>query len=399
MTKTGAVVGSPVYMNPEQCQGSELDAKSDLYSIACVMYESLNGAPPFQADSSFEVMYKHISENRISTKELSAHMEIPENLAKEILRGLNKDKAQRPESAKKYAESLGRALDEITLDRSPRRITKSNTRTRSSTWTFRIAAAILSSIVVGSVFAVLSLRHENPVIASKTSAESYLEKADKLSETAGNEEAALNLCKTAISLASKGSRTTLAKSYKSACRIIFQIKDEEKRKGLLRECSSYALKASNLFGTLQMQNDYLSANESYLKAEIDQGKFEEAQNFLSRVKNEGGHNTIWITRKKLEILRASNQLAEVSKLAQQFLTQNKNLDHTYDYFMVWTNYSTALQQEGKVKEALKQEELLAQDLVKSRTVLLVEKSTIADGLELFMKKKPADFLHLFKDDL
>ncbi len=402
LTKTGVVVGSPVYMSPEQCQGLELDAKSDLYSMACVMYEALNGSPPFQSDSSFEVMYKHISETRISTKELSAQMEIPEILAKEILRGLNKDKAKRPESAKKYADSLAQVLDEITLDRSPRRNTNGGIKKQTlSPKMVAIAAILLIALI--SLFATLYLRQENKqndMLVSKKSAESYLHQADKLSENLGNEEESLRLCRTAISLSSKkGSRITLAQSYLVGARTIMQIRNRDRLKLLLPECEDYAGKASQIFGSLSMHRDYLASVEIYLKALIQQRRYEDALSFLSTIKNEGGHNSIWIMRKRLEILSLCRPLKEVVTLGQEYLTQNKTLDRTYDYFMIRKHYSAALQYSGKTKEALKQEQISAKELLDSRALVIEEYATIADGQALFRKEKPQEFLDLFKDDL
>lgn len=62
ITRTGAIVGSPSYMSPEQCTGSPIDARTDLYSVGCIMYESLVGTRPYSGDNPLEVMYKHINE-------------------------------------------------------------------------------------------------------------------------------------------------------------------------------------------------------------------------------------------------------------------------------------------------------------------------------------------------
>lgn len=59
LTQTGDVIGTPMYMSPEQCQSQVIDHRSDIYSLGCVMYECLCGRTPFQADSPFEVMMKH----------------------------------------------------------------------------------------------------------------------------------------------------------------------------------------------------------------------------------------------------------------------------------------------------------------------------------------------------
>ncbi len=63
MTQTGQVFGTPAYMSPEQCQGDKaLDARSDLYSLGCIIYELLSGTTPFQDESLIKMMFRHIGE-------------------------------------------------------------------------------------------------------------------------------------------------------------------------------------------------------------------------------------------------------------------------------------------------------------------------------------------------
>ncbi len=63
ITRTREVFGSPMYMSPEQCMGKKLDARSDIYSIGCVMYETLTGKPPFVGKNVLETAYKHMNES------------------------------------------------------------------------------------------------------------------------------------------------------------------------------------------------------------------------------------------------------------------------------------------------------------------------------------------------
>lgn len=64
LTKTGSIMGSPAYMSPEQCTAAtELDARTDIYSLGCVFYEALTGKPPFDGDTAFEVLTKHTNED------------------------------------------------------------------------------------------------------------------------------------------------------------------------------------------------------------------------------------------------------------------------------------------------------------------------------------------------
>ncbi len=61
-TKTGTLIGSPVYMSPEQCSGKPVDHRSDIYSLCVCFYEMITGTAPFEADNAIGLMYKHINE-------------------------------------------------------------------------------------------------------------------------------------------------------------------------------------------------------------------------------------------------------------------------------------------------------------------------------------------------
>ena len=62
MTKTGAIIGTPQYMSPEQARGREIDGRSDLYALGIVFYEMLTGDAPYKGADSITVGIKHITE-------------------------------------------------------------------------------------------------------------------------------------------------------------------------------------------------------------------------------------------------------------------------------------------------------------------------------------------------
>ena len=62
MTQTAAVVGTAQYLSPEQARGEQVDARSDLYSAGCLLFELLTGRPPFVGDSPVSVAYQHVRE-------------------------------------------------------------------------------------------------------------------------------------------------------------------------------------------------------------------------------------------------------------------------------------------------------------------------------------------------
>lgn len=118
MTQTAAAVGSASYMSPEQCLGKPVDGRADIYSLCCVMYESLCGKTPFQGNSALEIMDKHATAPLPTTVEFTRQVAMPESLSRLILSGLSKSPEKRPD-AREFSRRLKKILDDVTLDRAP----------------------------------------------------------------------------------------------------------------------------------------------------------------------------------------------------------------------------------------------------------------------------------------
>lgn len=119
LTRTGEIFGSPLYMSPEQCMGTGVDHRSDLYSVGCVMYECLTGAPPLVGENALSTMMKHQSEKPLSLKEASLGLEFTDAIEHIIGRLLEKDLNARYQSAEAFTSDLV-ALDQAKrYDRMP----------------------------------------------------------------------------------------------------------------------------------------------------------------------------------------------------------------------------------------------------------------------------------------
>ncbi|HEY6173075.1 MAG TPA: serine/threonine-protein kinase, partial [Kofleriaceae bacterium] len=106
-TRTGVVMGTPVYMSPEQCRGTAaLDGRADLYSLGCVLYELVAGRPPFVAESAGDIIAHHLyfPPDPVRRHEPS----VPDGLEQLIMALLAKDPAMRPGSAVEVSGILDR---------------------------------------------------------------------------------------------------------------------------------------------------------------------------------------------------------------------------------------------------------------------------------------------------
>jgi hypothetical protein len=111
VTTSGAPVGSPWYMSPEQVRGLEpIDGRTDIYATGAVLYEILTGAKLFQAEGAFAVMSAHV--DTMPAPPSSRHPAIPRALDAIVMKALAKDPAQRFQSAVEFRKALGSVLDE-----------------------------------------------------------------------------------------------------------------------------------------------------------------------------------------------------------------------------------------------------------------------------------------------
>jgi len=105
LTETGLSIGTPEYMSPEQVAGErDIDARSDIYSLACVLYEMLAGQPPFTGATARAVLARHVTDT--APPITTVRSGIPPGAVSAIIRALAKSPADRFESAKAFADAL-----------------------------------------------------------------------------------------------------------------------------------------------------------------------------------------------------------------------------------------------------------------------------------------------------
>ena len=104
LTKTGTTIGTPEYMAPEQAEGKEIDARADVYSLGCVLYETLSGRPPFVGSTPVSVLYQQVHSRPAYIRGFNP--DVPRELTRVVEMAL----AKRPEDRYPTAESLAQAL-------------------------------------------------------------------------------------------------------------------------------------------------------------------------------------------------------------------------------------------------------------------------------------------------
>jgi eukaryotic-like serine/threonine-protein kinase len=108
MTQTAQVIGTAQYLSPEQARGERVDARSDLYSTGCLLYELLTGRPPFTGDSPVAIAYQHVKEEPIPPSQIDP--EVPPWADAIVLKAMQKDPADRYQSAGEMRNDIQRAL-------------------------------------------------------------------------------------------------------------------------------------------------------------------------------------------------------------------------------------------------------------------------------------------------
>ena len=114
VTQTAAVIGTAQYLSPEQARGDTVDARSDVYSLGCVLYEILTGEPPFSGDSPVAVAYQHVREDPVPPSQ--RHQGISPELDAVVLKSLAKNPDNRYQTAAEMRTDLIRVHSGETPD-------------------------------------------------------------------------------------------------------------------------------------------------------------------------------------------------------------------------------------------------------------------------------------------
>ena len=107
LTMTGMVIGTPHYMSPEQCLGENIDSRSDIYSLAVVVYEMLTGALPFHATTPFAVAASHINAPPVPLR--NVNKAVSPEIESVVMRALEKKPERRPQTTSKFSEEFAAA--------------------------------------------------------------------------------------------------------------------------------------------------------------------------------------------------------------------------------------------------------------------------------------------------
>lgn len=117
LTRTGAILGTPKYMSPEQVEGKPVDQRTDIYSLGLIFYEILTGALPFTGDSTYQLLYQRVHE--LPRRPELLNPKIPGYLSAIVLRCIERDPALRYQSASEILNDLHRESSETSYVKPP----------------------------------------------------------------------------------------------------------------------------------------------------------------------------------------------------------------------------------------------------------------------------------------
>src|SRR6266850_2065915 len=114
LTQVGAMIGTPRYMSPEQCNGLELTPAADVYSLGVILYEMLTGTVPFSGSTPLAIAMKHATDIPQRPREIV--FSIPEDLERVVLRALEKRPEDRPANAAAFGDELLKTAERLGLE-------------------------------------------------------------------------------------------------------------------------------------------------------------------------------------------------------------------------------------------------------------------------------------------
>lgn len=172
LTQTGASMGTPYYMAPEQWTASQVDARTDLYALGVMVYQMLTGQMPFTGDTPHRIMYGHLSETPPPPEKLNPTLSPA--VGRVLLKMLSKAPAQRYQTAAEFCADLRRALlDQTVISQPPPH--KADSKSRLALIGGVVALLVLLLAVIGGGIVWLSGREATSPAAAPLVREAVVE--------------------------------------------------------------------------------------------------------------------------------------------------------------------------------------------------------------------------------
>jgi serine/threonine-protein kinase len=154
LTTSGAIMGTPNYMSPEQGMGQKLDGRSDLYSLGVILYEMVSGRVPYNAETPMGVMIKHINDPLPPPRTLNP--DLPQRVERVITKALAKDPSNRYATAGELVHDLQTAISEATTAQlspasPPAPPTIQHERPGNRPWAFAALGVVVVIALVGGL--------------------------------------------------------------------------------------------------------------------------------------------------------------------------------------------------------------------------------------------------------
>lgn len=111
LTATGIILGTPEFMSPEQLRGKTLDPRTDIYSLALLVYEMLTGKLPFQGRTQQEMMIARLRSDPIPLRRMRADLGLPESVERVLNKAMQRDPAARHQTTLEFAEAFAAAAE------------------------------------------------------------------------------------------------------------------------------------------------------------------------------------------------------------------------------------------------------------------------------------------------
>jgi serine/threonine-protein kinase len=167
VTRTGAILGTPAYMAPEQLRGQALDGRSDIFALGVTLYEALTGVQPFQGDDLVALLYKIAHEAPVPVSRRNPS--VPQALEPVTERAMAKNPEERYPSAGAFAHALVHAMAAETLPAARSRGAASRSPSRRRRGRARLVAVACLAIVAAGGWAAWARRApDRPVLADRT---------------------------------------------------------------------------------------------------------------------------------------------------------------------------------------------------------------------------------------